>query len=226
MNKENLTKESARDIFKIDGVNINECEYSYTDRYNDICCKASIGGDGPCKPAENICFKYVEALQEQLKHKDLEIEKYKDLALHNGKVCNERLDKIDELEHKVNKMEKGYIELTEIVAPYIDDFTGYNEEQCGFDIVLCVRELMQQLDQLKEEVEKQRALKQAYLACYKTKHGDVKGKLFKYERYKEVLQNIKKIIEVNKVELEECLAHDIDNQILQKISECEVENDR
>lgn len=224
MSKENLTKESVRDILKIDGVSINECEYSYTDRYSDICCKATIGGNGPCKPSENICFKYVEALQEQLKHKDLEIEKYKDLALHNGKVCNERLDKIDELEYKINEMEKGYAELTEIVTPYIDDFTGYNEELGGFDIVLCVKELMQQFSELKEKLEKERALKQTYLTCYKTKHGDVKGKLFKYERYKEVLQNIKRIIETNKVELEECLVHDIDNQILQKISE--VENDK
>lgn len=179
-----------KEKFKIDGVSINECEYSYTDRYNDICCRASIGGNGPCKPAEYICFKYVEVLEEQLKHKDLEIEKYKDLALHNGKVCNERLDKIDELEHKVNEMEKGYVELTEIVTPYIDDFTGYNEELGGFDIVLCVKELMQQFSELKEKLEKERALKQTYLTCYKTKHGDVKGKLFKYETYKQSLQDI------------------------------------
>ena len=131
--------------------------------------------------------------EEQLKRKDLEIEKYKDLALHNGKVCNERLDKIDELEYKINEMGKGYAELTKIVTPYIDDFTGYNEELGGFDIVLCVKELMQQFSELKEKLEKERALKQTYLTCYKTKHGDVKGKLFKYERYKEVLQEIEDI---------------------------------
>lgn len=199
----------SREPIIVDGVNVSGCVYRAEEK---------------CILKDDECCLFPNCYYKQLKRKDLEIEKYKNLALHNGKVCNERLDKIDELEHKVNRMEKGYIELTEIVAPYIDDFTGYNEEQCGFDIVLCVKELMQQLDQLKEEAEKQRALKQTYLACYKTKHGDVKGKLFKYERYKEVLQNIKRIIEVNKVELEECLVHDIDNQILQKISE--VENDK
>ena len=38
------------------------------------------------------------------------------------------------------KMSKGYAELTELVRPYIDDFTGYNEELGGFDVVLCVKE--------------------------------------------------------------------------------------
>ena len=43
------------------------------------------------------------------------------------------------------KMSKGYAELTELVKPYIDDFTGYNEELGGFDIVLCVKELLGKL---------------------------------------------------------------------------------
>ena len=158
--------------------------------------------DGTCASSAYHLFdyntKYLRCINrncqyKQLKHKDLEIGKYKDLSLHNGKVCNERLDKIDELEHKVNEMEKGYAELTEIVTPYIDDFTGYNEELGGFDIVLCVKELMQQFSELKEKLEKERALKQTYLTCYKTKHGDVKGKLFKYETYKQALQEIEDI---------------------------------
>ena len=49
------------------------------------------------------------------------------------------------------KMSKGYAELTELVKPYIDDFTGYNEELGGFDIVLCVKELLQQFDAIREE---------------------------------------------------------------------------
>ena len=52
------------------------------------------------------------------------------------------------------KMSKGYAELTELVRPYIDDFTGYNEELGGFDIVLCVKELLQQLMHLQTENEK------------------------------------------------------------------------
>lgn len=52
------------------------------------------------------------------------------------------------------KMSKDYAELTELVRPYIDDFAGYNEEPGGFDIVLCVKELLQQFDSLKADNEK------------------------------------------------------------------------
>ena len=48
-------------------------------------------------------------------------------------------------EQECEELKKGYSELTDIVSPYMDDFTGYNEELGGFDIVLCVKELMGQL---------------------------------------------------------------------------------
>ena len=66
-------------------------------------------------------------------------------------VLEAKEQECDQLKAENEKMSKGYEELTEIVSPYIDDFTGYNEELKGFDIVLCVKELMQQLDQLKTE---------------------------------------------------------------------------
>lgn len=47
----------------IDGVNVAECEFLYTDNYNDKCCSASIGGDCLCKPSEMICLNYVENLK-------------------------------------------------------------------------------------------------------------------------------------------------------------------
>lgn len=68
-------------------------------------------------------------------------------------VLEAKEQECDQLKAENKKMSKGYEELTEIVSPYIDDFTGYNEELKGFDIVLCVKELMQQLDQLKAEGE-------------------------------------------------------------------------
>lgn len=200
----------------INEVDVSECKYfegfdCMLEPYDQEYC---------CEWRDNYYYK-------QLKRQDLEIEKYKDLVLHNGKVCNERLDKIDELEYKINEMEKGYVELTEIVTPYIDDFTGYNEELGGFDIVLCVKELMQQFSELKEKLEKERALKQTYLTCYKTKHGDVKGKLFKYETYKQALQEIEEILKTHKdnkcvtcQKFDKCFEQpSCDNIILQKISE-------
>ena len=58
--------------------------------------------------------------------------------------------KLKRKEQECERSKQGYAELTEIVSPYMDDFTGYNEELGGFDIVLCVKQLMEQLDQLKE----------------------------------------------------------------------------
>ena len=57
--------------------------------------------------------------------------------------------KYEAKEQECEKLKEGYLKLTDIVSPYMDDFTGYNEELGGFDIVLCVKELMEQLDQLK-----------------------------------------------------------------------------
>lgn len=49
----------------------------------------------------NVCFNL---LDKQLKAKEQECEELKDLVNHNGRVCNERLDKIDELEHNINEL--------------------------------------------------------------------------------------------------------------------------
>ena len=61
---------------------------------------------------------------------------------------------IDTLKEDNEKMSKGYAELIEIVSPYIDDFTGYNEKLGGFDIVLCVKELLGKLAQKEQDYEK------------------------------------------------------------------------
>ena len=61
---------------------------------------------------------------------------------------------IDTLKEDNEKMSKGYAELTEIVSSYIDDFTGYNEKLGGFDIVLCVKELLGKLAQKEQDYEK------------------------------------------------------------------------
>ena len=44
-------------------------------------------------------------------------------------------------------------------------------------------------------------------------------------KLKQTLADIKKILLINKRELEECLHNDIDGQIMKKISECEVKDD-
>ena len=125
-------------------------------------------------------------------------------------------------EQECEELKEGYSELTDIVSPYMDDFTGYNEELGGFDIVLCVKELMEQLDQLKSE----------------NKHiNDLLNQALKdYEKAIETLTEIKEIAERDKeicikcngnkeIDCVECIEGGralLANDILQKISECEV----
>ena len=47
---------------------------------------------------------HIKRLEEELQAKEQECKEWKDLANHNGRVCNERLDKIDELEHDINEL--------------------------------------------------------------------------------------------------------------------------
>lgn len=122
---------------------------------------------------------------------------YEKLQLYQLKADNE-------------KMEKGYIELTEIVSPYIDDFTGYNEELQGFDIVLCVKELIQQLndkdnkritiltatnDQLKAENKKLKELVKTRIEDLCDSCGASSMMPMPCKVYEQTLQEIKEIAE-------------------------------
>ena len=76
-----------------------------------------------------------------------------------------------------------------------------------------------QLKRLEAELEQEKALKETYLACYKAKHGDIEGALFKL---KQTLTEIKEIaMGIMDNDLEESSAYYDAKQILQKISECE-----
>ena len=100
----------------------------------------------------NIAKQQIGKLEAKLKAKEQECEElkekykwfdhYKEQALYNKNLCNEKSEQFDQLKAENEKMSKGYAELAEIVSPYIDDFTGYNEKLGGFDIVLCVKELL------------------------------------------------------------------------------------
>ena len=137
-----------------DGVDVSRCVYRAEEK---------------CILKDDECCFFPNCDYKNWQRKEQECEFLKNITTLQSKDIHDKKQQLNQLKAENEKMEKGYIELTEIVSPYIDDFTGYNEELKGFDIVLCVKELMQQLDRLKEEVEKQRALKQTYLTCYKTK---------------------------------------------------------
>ena len=141
-------------------------------------------------------------------------------------------------------------------------------EEVGID-----RALFAEIDKLNSELEQEKALKETYLACYKAKHEDIEGKLFKLKvencelkgkvnLYEEILErsaqgfetgfqastfaNIvngvansirdKKLFKLKQTlteikEIVEQASEDYRmpeeewNKILQKISECEVENE-
>ena len=130
-----------------------------------------------------------------------------------------------QLKHKEQECEQLRGELW-VVEENLKDYIEHYNRQC------------EQLDQLKAELEQEKALKETYLACYKAKHKDIEGKLFKL---KQTLQEIKKIAEkiddsggcdygdydcdnCSSLEQEIVCTYKVKKLILQKISE--VNNDR
>ena len=96
----------------------------------------------------------------------------------------------------------------------------------------------QECDQLKVELEQEKALKETYLTCYKAKHGDIDGELFKLKQtiieIKEIAKEQIPYLNIGEaktmIEIEYDHAGAICNleqrmyKILQKIKACEVEN--
>lgn len=67
------------------------------------------------------------------------------------------IDSYCEMVEQNNKYEKGYELITDIIAPYLSDFTGINDTG-QFDLVLAIEELMQELkayrkDSIKLEID-------------------------------------------------------------------------
>ena len=93
-------------------------------------------------------------------------------------------------------------------------------------MVGAIEDLSHQLDQLKVELDQEKALKETYLTCYKAKHEDIEGVLFKLKQtlaeIKEIVKNFIKNVSDRCVETTPM--YGVHKQILQKISECEVKN--
>ena len=130
------------------------------------------------------------------------------------KAMNQIVDlnkSIQAKEQECESLSKGYAELTDIVAPYMDDFTGYNEELGGFDLILCVKELLDQLKAENDELKKY--IKHLHNLC-----GNETDRQY---QYKQTLTEIKEIIHFNKTNRLLGGAYISIEQILQKISEVE-----
>ena len=126
----------------IDGCNVSGC-CQYMPRYMEDYDIDTLDYCGyHFKPCKDVDVKY--CYYKQLKRSEAQCE-----AMFVSHTDLEKKYKAKEQE--CERLSKGYAELTDIVSPYMDDFTGYNEEFGGFDLILCIKELLQQLDQLKAE---------------------------------------------------------------------------
>ena len=211
-------------------------------------CKRRIGKDNYCRYYKRPCAennynciwkKYLRKEQELQEAMD----NYVQLDLQRVKEYNELVDLYKAKEQECEELKKGCSELTDIVSPYMDDFTGYNEELGGFDIVLCVKELM---GQLKVENDKysffvDKLCEYAGLECDDEEQAmrtlsDLARQMNKaiwiIDRYKQTLADIKEIAETAAKCLYATESDDytdgyrwLGSIILQKISECEGNND-
>lgn len=74
----------------------------------------------------------------------------------------------------------------------MDDFTGYNEELGGFDPILCVKELFQQLAHKMQENEELKKNNRILCDLYKNVDSSLQKRTEKFDRYRKVLEDIEK----------------------------------
>ena len=211
----------------IDGIDVRDCCEWYSLPDGKLYCRINNKGNFTCKSNPNCRFKQFarakeenEKLKSQITSQDCEIYDLKSQLQVKKQECE--------------KLKEGYSELTDIVSLYMDDFTGYNKELGGFDIVLCVKELMEQLDQLKQTNEELQKDNEELRKCYKnnlalldfeeTNTTKLVNKVMKLEK---TLAEIKEIAEENiriaDLEgLNGVYRRGLAEQILQKINEVEI----
>ena len=100
---------------------------------------------------------------------------YKQLAL--------KKQECEELRKQLERKEENYQKLLSKSNKYIHNLVDENVQD--------ISNLAKQLDQLKAELEQEKALKETYFTCYKAKHGDIEGALFKL---KQTLAEIKDLL--------------------------------
>ena len=214
----------------VTGVDVSKCEFLTKTGH----CRAHMSIMGidtnKCKCFPNCHFK-------QLKRKEQE---YEELRQYHNKCCTEFENEKQALLEKYNQVSTNF---------YNGDYCNTEhcsllkakEQECEelkeqFKLAeplyqSCnikdkkINKYKQQLDQLKAELEQEKALKETYLTCYKAKHEDIDGELFKL---KQTLTEIKEyLIKECKICKEQCAITNEDcadcqaQEILQKISEVE-----
>ncbi len=133
---------------------------------------------------------------------------------------------------QLNKLQKE-LQIVDERNKTLEDIEAFRLEELA-----TLDDLRDENNNLKEELEQEKALKETYLACYKAKHNDIEGKLFKLTQ---ILTDIKEIAthcmkqdicttcnnsDKCHIEDEEIPTYDVCKLILQKINEVEDENNR
>ena len=108
-----------------EGIDVSQCEcYSVEDNS----CNKTLSGS--CTKEKCQTFRLLQTI----KAKEQECEGLKEEIKTNGfgHFNIEMAEQLDKLKKENEKMSKGYVELTEIISPYIDDFTGHKFIAYGY----------------------------------------------------------------------------------------------
>lgn len=108
---------------------------------------------GDCYHTTNYYIPMIKELEKQLKNKEKECDRWQDLAEHNGRVCNVRLDKIDELEHDNNDLLEQLKANNEELKKIIKRLDVPKHEVIDMDIALENEKLKQTLTEIKPILE-------------------------------------------------------------------------
>ena len=214
----------------IDGVDVSGCTYSKIGIDKKCYCEQDLYDDGTpvftCDECTNCYYKQFKRTESELVRKEQECEELKEKM---EKYCYD-CDVAERMRKVIYAATGGRLSYANYTVEAIEQ--AYNDQLC-IDVEYRTKEIKEELNQLKAELEQEKALKETYLACYKTKHEDIEGEFFKY---KQTLTEIKEIakpqthyIDINQnktaMELEYDYANIVWNleqrmyKILQKISE-------
>ena len=156
----------------VQGIDVKDCEYLYTDRDNDLCCAASIGGDSLCDPAQMMCNKYLDHLKKQIApFKDkyfqgLDMEAIAELAKKSIRLATENRELEDEnekLKAQLEQQKKENEEFKEKLSQVKDTTEPLNselpEDKVIREIFLivndCINKKVNPYKQALDEIEKQ-----------------------------------------------------------------------
>ena len=124
---------------------------------------------------ETQSFDIVLATKEIIEAKEQE---YEELRQYHNKCCKENAEKLEQWLEKYNQVSKDF----------------YNGKYCNKENCNLLKTKEQECEELKKQLEQQKALTETYKACYRAKHNDAKDELI---RLKQEVKELKEWQEAN-----------------------------